>query len=373
MSKHQAHESTMYDKMAALAGRLDQMRDQLLTEEATKTALILPFIRELGYDVFDPTEVVPEFTADVGIKKGEKVDYAIFSDGKPIILFECKPINAKLDSYSSQLYRYFSVTNARIAILTDGVEYRFFSDLAEPNKLDSVPFYVFSLDRMRHEDAARLEQFSKPRFDLDQVLADAESMRVRAAIKSHFAREAANPTDAFVRHFADPIHEGRFTQLIVQKYGVLVRAAITEFINESVDRRLQSALQSGQSPGLNPGAAASGEHEAETASGEQAEEVVITTMDELQGFYSVRAMLRDLVEPGRICSRDVRTYFGILLDNNNRKPICRLWFNRSQRYLGVFDENKGEERIAINEVDDLFNHADRIRASLMHVLADRSS
>lgn len=363
----------MYDKMAALAGRLDQIRDQVLTEEATKTALILPFIRELGYDIFDPSEVIPEFTADVGIKKGEKVDYAIFSDGKPIILFECKPINAKLDSYSSQLYRYFSVTNARIAILTDGVEYRFYSDLSEPNKLDSMPFFVFSLDRMRHEDAVRLEQFSKPKFDLDQVLADAESMRLLAAIKSHFAREAANPTDDFVRHFADPIHTGRLTQPIVQKYSVMVRAAISEHINEAVDRRLQAALQSGQRGLQSKNSASEATVNSDAEATEQVtdcEEVVVTTMDELQGFYSVRALLRDLVDPSRICSRDVRTYFGVLLDNNNRKPICRLWFNRSQRYLGVFDEEKKERRIAIDDVDDLFKHADSIRASLMHVLAE---
>lgn len=366
----------MYDKMAALAGRLDQIRDQVLTEEATKTALILPFIRELGYDIFNPAEVVPEFTADVGIKKGEKVDYAIFSDGKPIILFECKPINAKLDSYSSQLYRYFSVTNARIAILTDGVEYRFFSDLSEPNKLDSVPFFVFSLDHMRHDDAVRLEQFSKPKFDLDQVLADAESMRLQAAIKSHFAREAANPSDEFVRHFADPVHSGRLTQPIVQRYGVIVRAAINEYITESVDRRLQAALQSGQHGKPKAVAdAAKPEHGTGDVDGNgvEGEEIIVTTMDELQGFYSVRAMLRDLVDPGRVCSRDVRTYFGVLLDNNNRKPICRLWFNRSQRYLGVFDADKKEVRIAIEHVDDLFEHSDRIRASLMHVLADEAS
>ena len=138
----------MYERLSALAERLDKVRDDSLTEEATKTALVLPFIRELGYDVFNPEEVLPEYTADVGIKKGEKVDYAILKDGSPIILFECKPCGAKLDSYSSQLYRYFSVTNARIAILTDGVIYRFYSDLVAQNKLDERPFLEIDLDRL---------------------------------------------------------------------------------------------------------------------------------------------------------------------------------------------------------------------------------
>lgn len=366
----------MYEKLITLADRLDQVRDQISTEEATKTALILPFIRELGYDIFNPAEVVPEFTADVGIKKGEKVDYAIFRDGKPIILFECKPIGAKLNSYSSQLYRYFSVTNARIAILTDGVEYRFFSDLSEPNRLDSVPFFTFTLEKIRKDDAIRLEQFSKPKFDLEEVLADAENLKIRAAIKVHVAREFVNPSPEFTRHFADQIYSGRMTQAVLEKYSVLVRAAVADHIGEAVDRRLQLALQTGQSVS-ELGETSSETHAASTQKGgandtaENSEEVdVITTMEELHGFYSIRAMLRDLVAPKRICSRDVRSYFGILLDDNNRKPICRLWFNRSQRYLGVFDKDKKEHRIPLTDVDDLFNHSDRIRESLVHVLGE---
>jgi predicted type IV restriction endonuclease len=364
----------MYENLITLADRLDQVRDQIVTEEATKTALILPFIRELGYDIFNPAEVVPEFTADVGIKKGEKVDYAIFRDGKPIILFECKTIGAKLNSYSSQLYRYFSVTNARIAILTDGVEYRFFSDLTEPNRLDSVPFFTFTLEKIRKDDALRLEQFSKPKFDLAEVLADAENLKIRTAIKAHVAKEFVSPSPDFTRYFADPIYSGRMTQAVLEKYAVLVRAAIADHIGEAVDRRLQLALQTGQSStesgssvsqGSDPTKAGS---ESSGTSSVQDEVEVITTMEELHGFYSIRAMLRDMVEPKRICSRDVRTYFGILLDDNNRKPICRLWFNRSQKYLGVFDKDKKEHRIALTDVDDLFNYVDRIRDSLTHVL-----
>lgn len=364
----------MYDKLVSLADRLDQIRDQIATEEATKTALILPFIRELGYDVFNPAEVVPEFTADVGIKRGEKVDYAIFREGKPIILFECKPLGAKLDSYSSQLYRYFSVTNARIAVLTDGVEYRFYSDLAESNKLDSTPFFTFSLDRMRKDDAIRLEQFSKPKFDLAEVLADAENLKIQSAIRSHIAREISNPSDGFIRHFADPIYSGRMTQAVLAKYGLLVRSAFADYTTEAVDRRLQSAIHGTRANDV-PSEATDPKNAASVASGpvspdDSTECEVETTMDELHGFYSVRAVLRDLVDPKRVCSRDVRTYFGILLDDNNRKPICRLWFNRSQKYLGVFGADKKEERIAINDVDDLFKHADRIRESLIHVLSE---
>ncbi len=138
----------LIDRLRDLASRLEKIVAQLQTEEATKNALVMPFINALGYNVFDPLEVVPEFTADVGTKKGEKVDYAIMQDGKPIILMEVKAANCNLDNaHCSQLYRYFSVTDARFSVLTNGIHYRFFSDLESPNKMDARPFLEVD---MRH-------------------------------------------------------------------------------------------------------------------------------------------------------------------------------------------------------------------------------
>lgn len=355
----------MFDRISALADRLDLVRHEVLTEEATKTALVLPFIRELGYDIFNPTEVMPEFTADVGIKKGEKVDYAIFQNGAPIILFECKPCAAKLDCYSSQLYRYFSVTNARIAILTDGIIYRFYSDIAEPNKLDSAPFFILNLDKLSKDDADRLSQFAKGNFNLDIVLADAARLQTRNAVRAHFAREMSEPSDELVRHFADPLHSGPMRQAVIERFRPIVRSAIADHISMAVESRLQTALRSNRVEEVPVSETSAGAPDEEIAGDEQE---VVTTMEELSGFYIVKAILRDSVDPTRVIARDVKSYFGILLDNNNRKPICRLWFNRKQKYLGVFDSDKREERIPIGQPDDLFRHADRIRESLNHVL-----
>ena len=109
-------------KINALAEKVPTLIDHLETEEATKNALVMPFINALGYDIFNPKEVVPEFIADVGTKKGEKVDYAIMKDGEVIILIECKAAKSDLcDANISQLYRYFAVTKSRIAILTNGI------------------------------------------------------------------------------------------------------------------------------------------------------------------------------------------------------------------------------------------------------------
>lgn len=346
----------MYERLSSLADRLDQVRGTSMTEEATKTALVLPMIRELGYDVFNPKEVIPEFTADVGIKKGEKVDYAICQEGMPIILFECKPMGAKLESYSSQLYRYFSTTKARIAILTDGVVYRFYSDLLEKNILDSKPFLIMNLDRLTKDVSDRIAPFTKENFSIDSVLADAALLYAKSQIREHFAKELSDPSDELVRFFADPVHNGPMRQNVLDRYRPIVRAAILDHINSSIEARLRSAIQSSQNA-----------DEVVEQPIKESDEVV-TSEEELNGYYAVKAILSTEVEPKRICARDVQSYFGVLLDDNNRKPICRLHFNRKQKFLGVFNDKRGEEKIPIASVDELFIHSDRIKESLKRVL-----
>lgn len=160
------------DKLATLAAKVEQQKNAIQTEEATKTAFIMPFIQAvLGYDVFDPTEVVPEFTADVGTKKGEKVDYAICKDGQVQILIECKKLGDNLNiNHAAQLYRYFSVTSARIAILTNGQVYKFFTDLDAPNKMDEKPFLVLDLLDIDDHAVPELKKLTKPAFDVESII-----------------------------------------------------------------------------------------------------------------------------------------------------------------------------------------------------------
>jgi hypothetical protein len=171
------------DKIKSLADRAPDLVSHLETEEATKNALVMPFIAALGYDVFNPQEVVPEFTADIGIKKGEKVDYAIKNDGRIAILVEAKKAGANLDEGShSQLLRYFTVTHARIAVLTNGTEFRFFSDLDEPNKMDGSPFLTLDLLSLREDLLPELSKLTKESYDLDEMLSRANEVKYREAI-----------------------------------------------------------------------------------------------------------------------------------------------------------------------------------------------
>ena len=140
------------DKINQLKERVASLKDNLQTEEATKNALVMPFLSVLGYDVFNPMEVVPEYIADSRFKKDEKVDYAIIKDNKPIILIECKKVdNDKLDvkKHAGQLFKYFTASKSKFIILTNGVIYKFFSDIDEPNILDKEPFFTFNLSEFK--------------------------------------------------------------------------------------------------------------------------------------------------------------------------------------------------------------------------------
>lgn len=154
-----------------LSDRITAQKDLIHTEEATKMVCVVPFINLLGYDTSDLTEVFPEFVADVGIKQGEKVDYAILKDEQVIMLIECKRYAEGLSSvHTSQLFRYFAVVPARIAVLTNGVSYQFYADLEKTNIMDSTPFLEFDMFNVQQPLINELKQFTKPNFDLDTIL-----------------------------------------------------------------------------------------------------------------------------------------------------------------------------------------------------------
>jgi hypothetical protein len=348
------------DKLRELALRIPKQLPHLSTEEATKTALVMPFISALGYSVFDPTEVVPEFTADVGTKKGEKVDYAILRDGKPIILFECKWSGSNLDeAHASQLYRYFATTPARFGVLTNGVQYRFFSDLEAPNKMDSRPFLVLDLQNLDERMIEELKKFSKSSFDLESIISTASELKYTDGIKRILYEEWVNPSEEFVRLFAGRVYSGRFTQAIKDQFTQIAKRALHEFINGRVNERLKSALETSEGSAARDTEAGTDSDDAAT-DGPEARSKVVTTEEEMEGYYVVKAILSASIDPRRVFMRDTQNYCGILLDDTNRKPICRLWFNGPEKYLGLFDENKAETRESVSDVSDLYRYSNKL-------------
>lgn len=331
--------------IADLQSKLQEHRDVLSTEEAAKTTLVLPFLRALGYDIFDPSEVQPEFTCDVATKKGEKVDYAICVNGQLSILIECKSLNGDLnEKHAGQLFRYFSTTDAKIALLTNGAIYKFYTDGDRTNRMDEKPFFTFNLDDYRTSDLKHLLAFQKKDFDVDKIAAQAGTLKLQGEVSSELRREFAEPSDEFVRMIANRLHSGRLTEPVRNRFQTVIVQSIASLIRDGVNERLRNAMS-----------------QSDATQSESIEEVdfsdIETTQDELDGFNIIRAIGSQLVSVDRIHLRDAKSYCAILLDDNNRRTIARLHFNSpTARYLGVFTE-KTEERIAVLGPSDIYEHA----------------
>lgn len=352
------------EKMLALANRVPELLDHVETEEATKNALVMPFIAALGYNVFDPMEVIPEYTADVGTKKGEKVDYAIMRDGEIIMIVECKKAALSLDNVDmGQLYRYFSVTKVRIAVMTNGVEYRFFSDLEETNKMDPRPFLDLNLRAINEHLLTEVGKLSKDKFDLEKMLTSATELKFTGAVKKILGAQLEAPEEELVRFFfarANP--SGRFVASAKEAYTPLVRKALQQFVNERVNDRLRSALEREDFQVKEEVADSDDEGVTDESTGDAG---IVTTEEEIEGFHIVKAIVAKVIDPSRISYRDTKTYMGVLLDENNRKALCRLWFNRKQKYIGLFDEDKNEQRKPIENLQDIYSHSDHLRATAL--------
>lgn len=371
------------ERLGALAKKIRDMRSMIETEEATKNAFVMPFISKvLGYDVFNPNEVIPEFTADIGVKRGEKVDYAIFNDGQIQMLIECKKVGEPLDvKHASQLFRYFTAASARIAILTNGQEYQIFTDGDMPNRMDEKPFLVFDLLDMDRTLIPELQKLSKESFDLDSVLGAAEELKYIGGIRKAIASEVKEPSDDWVRFFVSQVYEGRSTKRIIEQFRPLVTKALNQYVGDQVNSRLKSALgDDGDEQGLATEAPASSEPvAAESASDEKpalavvpdpdVDDGIVTTEEELEGFNIVRAIAVSEVAPERVTHRDAKTYMAILLDDNNRKPLLRMHLNgKSVKYVKTFEDGKDGTRRDIDSVIDIYKVAEPIRQTVRQYL-----
>ena len=333
-----------------------RQKSHVITEEAAKTAFVLPFLQALGYDVFNPVEVTPEFTSDYATKKGEKVDYVIRIDGEIRILIECKPVGSPLEAkHAGQLFRYFSVTSARFAVLTDGIRYCFYSDLENKNKMDERPFFILDLENLDEKAIAETARFASSNFDLESILGTASNLKYQNALRIEILNEINDPSDELVRFLGKKVYDGSFTQQVKEKFTHLVKNAFSEVIRARVDARLKTALERG-----NIEDAIDNKSESETPDAEELDDDGIeTTEDEIFAVNIIKAIAAEITDPNRVVMRDARSYCAVLFDNNNRKTIARLRLGRRKNSVGFF-VGKIEERVDINKVTDIYKYKDRI-------------
>jgi predicted type IV restriction endonuclease len=348
------------DQIKILGERVSKLKDQIQTEEATKNAFVMPFLQALGYDVFNPIEVVPEFISDIGLKKGEKIDYAIFLEGKPTILIECKHWNQNLSIHDGQLLRYFHVSKAKFGLLTNGIHYRFYSDLVDPNKMDEKPFLEFNISDIKDNQIEELKKFHKSYFDADSIVNTASELKFTNELKQLLNQELNNPTPEFVKHFAKQVYPGMVTAKILELFTNLTKKSVQQYISDLITERLKTALNKEDE------AAKEQDNKQIIVPNSEIENKIETTVEELEGYMIVKSILRQKIDLKRISYRDAQSYFSIILDDNNRKTICRLYLNGNKKYFVVLDENKKEIKNEIKTLDDIFSFSD----ILMQIVAN---
>ena len=343
------------DSVKQLAEKVAQLKAGILTEEATKNAFIMPFINALGYDVFNPLEVIPEMDCDLVKKKGEKIDYAIMKDGAPIILIECKHWQQDLSLHDTQLKKYFVASKAKFGLLTNGIRYLFYTDLEDQNIMDEKPFLEIDITDVKDYQLEELKKFHKSYFDIDNILNSASELKYSNELKKIFAEEIVNPTPEIVKYFTKKVYDGIITAKVQEQFSELVKRSISSYINELISKRLKTALSSEEQREASETAAITSETE-QTDTATTSDDGIVTTQEELDGCNIVKAVVRKSVDVSRVAYRDALSYFAILLDDNNRKPICRLYFNgKSKKYISTFDKDKKETKHEITDLNQIFN------------------
>ncbi len=313
------------DKIKIFSSKIPDKLEHIETEETTKTSLILPFLNEvMGYDTTDPTEVKAEYHADIGSKKGEKIDLAILNDDSEIMLIECKSLNTILTTkHLSQLYRYFNITDTELGILTNGVIYKFYTDSVKPGKMDKSPFMEINLIDLSEKDILLLKKFSKENFNISKIKSKADNLKYAYDIHQLISKEIEAPSDDFVRLFAKQAYDGKINANVKNKFYKIIKNEFKEVIDEKVENRLNEAL---------------GKMTSEIPSELIEDDQIITTKEEFEGYYIVKAIVSRVVDPDRVYIRDVKSYCSVLLDDNNHYPLIRLYFNNpNDLQIGLFD------------------------------------
>lgn len=313
--------------------RVAELSENITNEEQTKNAFIMPFFQALGYDIFNPLEFVPEFTADVGIKKGEKVDYAIILDGVPQILIECKSITENLTKHDSQLFRYFGTTKSKFGILTNGREYKFFTDLDEPNRMDTTPFLTVDITDIKENQFIEIIKFHKENFDIDNIVSSASELKYLNNLKAFLTENIVTPSDSFLRYLTSEIYEGRVTQNILNTFSPIIVKGFNQFITERVNEKLSAALNTSVETKVTTEVV-----KTEVENVESVEYEVITTPAELEVYTVVKMLAKDVITPDRVYYRDNRSYFNVLIDDNIKKWVLRYRSNSKKSTIEIRDK-----------------------------------
>ena len=338
------------DNVLGLAERIKVQRNAVKTEEATKTSFIMPMIYALGYDIFNPYEVIPEMDCDL-TKRGDKIDYAIQKDGKTIMLIECKHCTSNLNLHDTQLSKYYAASNARFGILTNGIEYRFYADLDKNNIMDEKPFLVVDMLDLDDNILEQLKKFHKERFDESDILSTAQELKYSTEIKKLIKQELENPSWDFTRFFAKQIYNNSFGQKAYEQFAPMVKDCFGSVVNDIIQERLALASKV--------------EKQEESKESVQLanDNGIVTTEEELEAYHIIKGILSSVISSKAISYTDFKSYFVVHLITRVYW-VCRLHFGYRKKSIGFpLEGYTGEKTFEIKSLDEIHNYKEEILAA----------
>ena len=318
------------DDIAKLSEQVRKRLEHVQGEEATKQALVLPFFSSLGYDIYDPTEVKPEYISDAATKKAgqfEKVDYAIRLNNAVVMVVEAKAVNEKLVSHDGQLRRYFTWTQtAKVGIVTNGIEYRFFTDLRADNIMAEDPFLSFTILDYTPKDLENLKFFHRDNFDPAAKTYHAEEIVYTKGITKQVSELLRNPSEDFIRLLlgAANLTDSRITNKVIEKFKPIVKKSIQNSLVDLISISLSQEIQ------VEPEILSTEEFsELQIDPSDTTENKVTTTPEELEAFAKIQSFCKP-----EIHHKDTASYFSIHL-GNSMWWFVRLYFSSKKKSIIV--------------------------------------
>lgn len=363
------------DDIMTLKEKIEKECETVKTEQATKTAFVMPFLQILGYDVFNPSEVIPEHVADWAEKKGEKVDYAIKVDGITLMLIECKTLDDSLDARrTNQLANYFNhITEVNIGVLTNGVLYKFYTDLKETNIMDVDPFLTFDFRDTNEELISKLMMFTKERIVGTEGRAEIERLRNYSSAIQVIRKEFTNPSAEFAKFVIHQIPGIRAFEETVKEYQLHLKKII-EYQNRAYFKEQLDKL--------------SGQNELTTETDDK--DVPISdvsdaipnigsdiefnnpfgVLEEIQGLSVVKSILYNTIPSSKLSLKDWKGHCNVIYDGKSKSIVVRLYFNKADKDLLYIEIPNRDDlgKIRIPNVESMNDHKDIIIESAKQLL-----
>lgn len=328
-----------------LAESIKKHKDAIQTEEATKNAFIMPMIAALEYDIFNPFEVVPEMDCDL-TKKGDKIDYAIKKNNNTIILIECKHCKQNLNLYSTQLSKYYAASNARFGVLTNGIEYRFYTDIDKINIMDEMPFLTVDMLHLSDIDIELLENFKKSHFYEKKILDIARELKYTEEIKRIISCNILNPTNDYIRFIIRQIYNGAITNNITLQFTPIIKKAINTVIDDVVKSRV----------GL-IGANEENHIHIETNKDESTTEIA---KEKIEAYNIIKEILKNNVGINDLIYQDYKSYFLVAI-GNKYWGVCRIKVKAKNLYIYFPKrEYSSYEKIKLENANGIYQYSERL-------------